>query len=210
MITTNQFMFASACLFMVAMIGGCTTTNSVATDNESSTPTAATIADVTDTEAVAPPAMVEVAAAEPTAAEAAQEVTQSAAPEVAKNDAPKVVTTENDVTIIPLGTTPEKVAAATAKPATTPNIPNIAKELANHHNTQWHSRSLTYRLYLGGQLNAEYSQEKDALTISADSGEAQLDCSYSTKNGGLNSVNDSQVNACNTLANDLQSYLVED
>lgn len=198
MITTNQFMFATACLFTVAMIGGCSTTSNVANNDEAATSSEAPVAAVAVSDVVAPPEMAEASA------------TETAASDAAQSDTPKVTTTENDVVIIPLDAAPEEVAAATAKPVVAPNISNIAKELTNHHNTQWHSRSLTYRLYLGGQLNAEYSQEKDALTISADSGEAQLNCNYSTKNGGLNSVDNSQVNACNTLANELQSYLVED
>lgn len=203
MITTNQFMFATACLFTVAMIGGCSTTSNVANNDEAATTAEAPVAAVAVSDVVAPPEMAEAAVTETA-------TTETAASDAAQNDTPRVTTTENDVVIIPLDAAPEEVAAATAKPVAAPNIPNIAKELANHHNTQWHSRSLTYRLYLGGQLNAEYSQEKDALTISADSSEAQLNCNYSTKNGGLNSVDNSQVNACNTLANELQSYLSED
>ncbi len=203
MITTNQFMFATACLFTVAMIGGCSTTSNVANNDEAATTDEAPVAAVAVSDVVAPPEMAEAAVTETT-------TTETAASDAAQSDTPKVTTTENDVVIIPLDAAPEEVAAATAKPVVAPNIPNIAKELTNHHNTQWHSRSLTYRLYLGGQLNAEYSQEKDALTISADSSDGNLACEYSTDHGGLASIDDTMVDACNTLANELQSYLSED
>jgi len=217
MMTKNQFMLATACLFTVAMLGGCATNSNVAENSEQATEA---VAEATSTDAAAPPEMVETASTEETTTpeatvaeitEPAKNTETVAETQAAANDeAPKVSTTKDGVVIIPLGATKEEVAAATAKPVPTPDIPNIAKELTNHHNTQWHSRSFTYRLYLGGQLNAEYSQEKDALTISADSTEANLDCNYSTKHGGLASVDDNKVSACNTLANELQSYLEQD
>ncbi len=215
MITNKHFMLATACLFTVAMLGGCATNSKVSENEKSEAPTE-TASETTIIDA-APPKM-----AEETAAITVDE--NSAIPEISttvdtteiaetaqtvESDAPKVTTTENGVVVIPLGTTPEEVAAATAKAIPAPDISHIAKELANHRNTQWHSRSFTYRLYLGGQLNAEYSQEKDALTISADS-EDQLNCKYSTKHGGLASIDDNTVSACNTLANELQSYLEQD
>ncbi len=215
MITNKHFMLATACLFTVAVLGGCATNSNLSENEKSEAPTE-TASETTIIDA-APPKM-----AEETAAITVDE--NSAIPEISttvdtteiaetaqtvESDAPKVTTTENGVVIIPLGTTPEEVAAATVKAIPAPDISHIAKELANHRNTQWHSRSFTYRLYLGGQLNAEYSQEKDALTISADS-EDQLNCKYSTKHGGLASIDDNTVSACNTLANELQSYLEQD
>ncbi len=219
MITKNQFMLASACLFTVAMIGGCATSNNVAENSEQAVESEA-VAAVTTNDVAAPPEMAEETVTEEVVVETttAPESTETASTNeaavatvaAANDEAPKVSTTEDGVVIIPLGATEEEVAAATAKPVPTPDIPNIAKELTNHHNTQWHSSTFTYSLYLGGQLNAEYSQEKNALTISADSNDTDLNCSYSTKNGGLASVDDDKVSACNSLANELQSYLEDD
>ena len=215
MITNKHFMLATACLFTVAVLGGCATNSNLSENEKSEAPTE-TASETTIIDA-APPKMAEETAAitvdknsaipEISTTVDTTEIAETA--QTVESDAPKVTTTENGVVIIPLGTTPEEVAAATVKAIPAPDISHIAKELANHRNTQWHSRSFTYRLYLGGQLNAEYSQEKDALTISADS-EDQLNCKYSTKHGGLASIDDNTVSACNTLANELQSYLEQD
>jgi len=182
MITNNQFILATACLFTIAMLGGCAT-NGVAQNSEQAAPTEA-VAEVTATETGLADAL-DTTTAETTAA------------------------SDSGAVVIPL----DAAAAAASEPeekVAAPDIPNIANELSKHHNTQWHSRSFTYRLYLGGQLNAEYSQEKDALTISADSGGEDIACEYSTKHGGLASVDESQVSTCNSLANELQTYLEEE
>jgi len=211
MMTNNQLMLATACLFTVALLGGCVSKTTVA-ENTQPTATAvttetATETTVTDTAKTVEPEVAEIIEVE----DAIKTVGITDASEA---DAPKVTTTKDGVVVIPFGTSPEAVAAATAKPkkpVATPNIPNIAKALASHQNSMWHSRSFTYSIYLGGHLNAEYSEEKNALTIINDADkENKLACNYSTKHGGLASTKDDEVSACHSLANELQSYLEED
>lgn len=193
----DQLIFATACLFTIAIISGCASSSMTSDSGEQ-------------------PAATEVAAesSESTTTAATTETTESETadvtevpPAIAEETTVAAITEENGVTIIPLGATPpaepeEKIA--------TPDIPEIAKELASHHNTLWHSGSFTYRLYLGGHLNAEYSEQKSALKINAEDDRADLACEYSTKHGGLASLDDTTVSACNKLANELQSYLAED
>jgi len=217
MMTNNQLMLATACLFTVALLGGC---GSKTTVTENTQPIATTATTETTTEAtvaesatVIEPEVAEIIEVED-AIKALDSIKTVGITEVSEADAPKVTTTEDGVVVIPLGTSPEAVAAATVKPkkpVATPNIPNIAKALANHQNSMWHSRSFTYSIYLGGHLNAEYSEEKSALTIINDADENnQFACNYSTKHGGLASIKDDEVSACHSLANELQSYLDND
>jgi len=217
MITNNQLMLATACLFTVALLGGCGSKTTVA-ENTQPTATTATTEAATETTAADTAKAVEPEVAEiievEDAIKAIESIKTVGITEGSEADAPKVTTTKDGVVVIPFGTSPEAVAAATAKPkkpVATPNIPNIAKALASHQNSMWHSRSFTYSIYLGGHLNAEYSEEKNALTIINDAGEEnQFACNYSTKHGGLASTKDEEVSACHSLANELQSYLDED
>lgn len=220
MMTNNQLMLATACLFSVALLSGCVSKSTVS-DNNIQAPPPVAEAEVAEAPETTEPEVVEIT--EPEVAEIIEVEDAIKAIESIKTvgitdgieaDAPKVTTTKDGVVVIPLGTPLEEVAAATAKPpkvVALPNIPNIAKALANHQNSMWHSRSFTYSIYLGGHLNAEYSQEKSALTIVNHADEAnQFACNYSTKNGGLASIKDDEVSACHSLANELQSYLNED
>ena len=218
MMTNNQLMLATACLFTVALLGGCGAKTTVTENTQpipttaAATTTEATVADIDTATAIAPE-VAEIIEVED-AIKALDSVETVGITEASEADAPKVTTTEDGVVVIPLGTSPEAVAAATVKPkkpVAAPNIPNIAKALANHQNSMWHSRSFTYSIYLGGHLNAEYSEEKNALTIIADADEDnQFACNYSTKHGGLESIKDDEVSACHSLANELQSYLDND
>lgn len=221
MMTNNQFLFATVCLFTVAMLSGCTTTNDLSDNSDQAIPTeAATEATVTEAPAETiettatkdSPATTDVVVTAITETTTITEEAETTTTETIPAEA-VVTTTENGVVIIPLGLTPPKKVATAATPKklpATPKTPNIAKALSNHRNTQWHSRSSTYRLYLGGQLNAEYSQEKETLIISADDGNGAMTCEYSTKHGGLASTDESKVAACNKLVNKLQTYLDDD
>ena len=212
MMTNNQLMLATACLFSVAFLSGCVSKTAV-TENNIQAPPLMDIADTdTATETTTAADTIEPAPQETTAIiDVKDEIKMVGISDGTEASAPKVTTTADGVVIIPLGTPPEEVAAATAKPVKAPNIPDIAKALANHQNSMWHSRSFTYSIYLGGHLNAEYSQEKNALTIvNVEDEESRLSCNYSTKHGGLASIKDDEVSACHSLANELQSYLNED
>jgi len=217
MMTNNQLMLATACLFTVALLGGCVSKTAV-TENTQPTTTAATTETTTettvaDTATAIEPEVAEIIEVED-AIKAIDSIKTVGITDASEADAPKVTTTQDGVVVIPFGTSPEEVAAATTKPekpVATPNIPDIAKALASHQNSMWHSRSFTYSIYLGGHLNAEYSEEKNALTIINDADENnQFSCNYSTKHGGLASTKDDEVSACHSLANELQSYLEED
>ncbi len=206
MITNNQLMLATACLFSVALLSGCVSKSTVSDNNIETSP----VVEVVEASAVTEPEIAEIIEVED-AIKAIESIKTVGITDANEADAPKVTTTKDGVVVIPLGTSLEEVAAATAKPVALPNIPNIAKALANHQNSMWHSRSFTYSIYLGGHLNAEYSQEKNALTIINQADEAnQFACQYSTKNGGLASIKDDEVSACHSLANELQSYLDEE
>lgn len=205
----NQFLLATACLFTIAIVSGCATNNSTMSNSEQQPPAEVATEATTATEESST-----VAAAETTEAETADavEATESSVaetpPPISETETTAaVVTEENGVVIIPLGATPPPEEE---QQVATPDIPGLAGELATHHNTQWHSRSFTYRLYLGGHLNAEYSEENSALKISAEDDRVDLACEYSTKHGGLASLDEATVSECNKLANELQSYLAED
>ncbi len=209
MITNNQLMLATACLFSVALLSGCVSKSTVS-DNNIQTPPPKAVAEVAEAPETTEPEIAEIIEVED-AIKAIESIKTVGITDASETDAPKVTTTKDGVVVIPLGTSHEEVAAATAKPVTLPNIPNIAQALANHQNSMWHSRSSTYSIYLGGHLNAEYSQEKSALTIINHADEAnQFTCNYSTKHGGLASIQDNEVSACRSLANELQSYLDEE
>ncbi len=131
----------------------------------------------------------------------------------AEAEAEAIVTSielENETVSRPLNRNAPKEMATVATPEPlipAPDIINISKKLSRHHNTQWHSHSSTYRLYLGGHLNAEYSQEKDLLTIREDNNGGGLTCKYSTRDGELTNAEQDKMTACNTLAGKLQTYL---
>ncbi len=121
-----------------------------------------------------------------------------------------IATIENDAVNTSDNTTPANEMATMATPEkllVASDIINISKKLSRHRNTRWHSRSFTYRLYLGGHLNAEYSQEKELLTISKDNDSGALTCEYSTRHDGLTNIAEDKAPACNTLASKLQTYL---
>ncbi|MCF6325455.1 MAG: hypothetical protein L3J89_14250 [Gammaproteobacteria bacterium] len=212
MITNNQLMLATACLFSVALLSGCVSKSTVS-DNDIDVPPTVEVVKAPEAVKPAEPEVAEIIEVED-AIKAIESIRTVGITDASEADAPKVTTTKDGVVVIPLGVSLEEVAAATAKPpepVALPNIPNIAEAIANHQNSMWHSRSFTYSIYLGGHLNAEYSQEKNALTIINQADEAnQFACNYSTKNGGLASVKDDEVSACHSLANELQSYLDEE
>ncbi|MBL1261524.1 MAG: hypothetical protein COB33_013440 [Thiotrichaceae bacterium] len=213
MFTNNQLLLATACLFSVALLSGCVSKTTVS-DNNIQTPAPMAVAEAPEATTAVEPEIAEIIDVEDAIKAIDSIKTVGIVDATTDADAPKVTTTKDGVVVIPLDTTLEELAAATATaltPVALPNIPNIAKALANHQNSMWHSRSFTYSIYLGGHLNAEYSQEKSALTIVNHADEAnQFACNYSTKHGGLASIKDDEVSACHSLANELQSYLNED
>jgi len=210
MMTNNQLMLTTACLFSVALLSGCVSKTTTVSENNIQAPPPVDVAETPKTVKPAEPEVAEIIEVED-AIKTIESIKTVGITNPGEADAPKVTTTKDGVVVIPLGTPLEAVAAATAKPVAVPNIPNIAKALANHQNSMWHSRSFTYSIYLGGHLNAEYSQEKSALTIvNHVDEENQFACNYSTKHGGLASIQDDEVSACHSLANELQSYLDED
>ncbi len=126
-----------------------------------------------------------------------------------------ISTPENGTEHMPPKITPAKEIATVTMPKepqemiATLDIFNITKQLINHRSTLWHNHSSTYHLYLGGQFNTVYSQEKALLTISTNKNDSALTCEYSTRDSGPANIEANKVTACNTLANKLQTYLEE-
>ena len=81
------------------------------------------------------------------------------------------------------------------------DVSALSKKLTTHNTTRWISQKNAYSFYVGNVLNAEYSQDKEALTVTSEKKGEDLSCSFPV------SESKQMSKPCGELLSELNKYL---